>query len=183
MWQKKALADVYFFCGTAASLDSFIRGPITGWAKGPSQRKDLCLGMTQGVLKQESAAAAEPPLSSCNSSASGLGIRLYSSNGINRVGYSHCNEELVRKQEWKQMSYMVWFHNPCSGHYLSVSVSLSVWGAALGSTHLFFFSQGNESSSFIWLIVSIRSFSSPSACGCKRFSPNTACLWGFFFPY
>lgn len=72
----KASTDV---CAAAALTDSFTGGPITELL----QRRDLRVSVTQRVSEQESTAAAEPPLSSCNSSASGLRIRLSSSQYLN----------------------------------------------------------------------------------------------------
>lgn len=90
-----------------------------------------------------------------------------------RASLSHCSEE----HEWKQTSF----------HKLIIQWALSLWrldhgGAVIVGPHLdplifffFFFHKGNENSSFMWLIVSIRSFSNPSACCYSRFSPKTKC--------
>lgn len=132
-------------------------GPITSWAGGPSQREDLCLALTLRVLEQES--QAEPPLSSCNSSGPGI-----------RWSYSCSEEELLQNTNGNKHPH----------HCLSkdeTTVGPLVWGLNLDPL-VFFFSlslKGNENSIFMWLIVSIRSFSNPSTCGCSRLSPKTVC--------
>lgn len=123
-----------------------------------------------GFLEQESTAAAEPPLSSCNSSASGWEIIvavLMVQTMSAAASYSDWKEGLVQNKMYDFINLT------STGNYL-LEIRWCCDCQFRPCTHLCF-SKRDQGSTFKWLIISISSFSNPSISGCHSFSPNAVC--------
>lgn len=104
----KALTDV---CVTAAFMDGFISRPVTGWAKGPSRKEDLCLAVTPRGFESRKA-----QLLQSHPSAAVTHLHLDEESGRTPHGINHVTwGELLSLQwgtcsgEWEWILHEVWF--------------------------------------------------------------------------